>query len=425
VNYKPSYIHSFRKPFFLAALGNVVEFYEFSIYSFLIPIISTLFFPTANKIASLIMGYSIFALSFLARPIGSIIFGYIGDKKGRRFSLSISLLGMAISTTAMGFLPTYSEIGIWASLSLAFLRLIHGICLGGEFTGSLIFLVEHMSEKQKYEHGSLVTSSLVSATIIGWFLGSGVCLLIQNYPSCNNLWRVPFLLSAFTTIIGFLLRRKSLETSEFLISQKNTYQRIGIKDLFKTYFWIIALIFISGGLIGVLFYGLFIFPNVFLATLIKTNSYYLQLTTTAGIGLYMVLLPLMGFASDRIGTKRVMQASAILTMILSYPIFKLLSNGTIFSSLIAEALSALLISGFMAPTSFLITQLFPTQIRYFSVSCSYNLGVSLMAGITPLIFTQFILKPNGFMNCAIYLCFCAFLVIVVSCKVPNPIKLRS
>lgn len=400
-----------KRIFSVACVGNILEFYDFSIYTFLIPIISPLFFPAEEKITSIVIGFSFFFVGFLARPLGSLIFGYLGDKRGRRFSLSISLLGMALSTALIAILPTYNQIGILAPFMLVLLRIIHGICIGGEFIGSLIFLVEHMPSNQKKERGAFYTSCLVASTIMGWFLGSLLCLFSSELNFLGvDYWRIPFFFGLITAVVGYIIRKYSPETPEFL----NIKVKEPSLNIMKSYSREFLAIFGIGGLIGALFYGLFIFPNSYLPEFVGVDYSLAQIATTIGIALYMIFLPIMGRIADKIVPGRLVVYSAFLSLCFAYPIFFLFSTGKFFCILGAEFLSALLIAGFMAPASFVITQIFPINIRYTTTALSYNLGVSILGGMSPLVCIWLLKQTGNLISSFMYLFLCGALALICS-----------
>ena len=197
------------------AIGNLIEFYNFLLYAFFAHDISSLFFPTQDKVISLILAFSLFALGFISRPVGSLLFGYIGDKYGRRHSLVLSLYMMAVPTFLIAWLPTYQSWGLASPLLLVLFRIMQGIAIGGEYTGSAIFLGEHAPAKTR----GLWVSCIPSTTALGVLSGSVVALLAAKILTHEQLlawgWRVPFMLGALLCLLGVLLRRYLPETPVF------------------------------------------------------------------------------------------------------------------------------------------------------------------------------------------------------------------
>ena len=174
------------------AAGNVMEWYDFSIYGYFAAIIGRNFFPTGDRTTSLIAAFGVFAAGFFMRPLGSILFGYIGDKKGRKLALTISVGMMAVPTFLIGVLPTYQQIGLWASLSLVLLRLLQGLSVGGEFTTSAIFLVEGSAARRRGFLGSFAPLGASAGTLLGSAIGAAVTTLLGQASIDSWGWRVPF-----------------------------------------------------------------------------------------------------------------------------------------------------------------------------------------------------------------------------------------
>jgi len=385
--------------FLSSAIGNTLEFYDFATYGFLMPIMAPLFFPATNPINSLLMACGVFAISFLARPIGGLVFGYIGDIYGRKIAFSYSLILMAITTALIGILPTYEKVGVLSPLLLICCRIMQGFCMGGEFSGSLIFAGEHMS--QYYRGSAFITSSITAAGVGGWFLSSVVCSFSLSLNLHSLSWRIPFLLGAIVGIIGYYVRSTPESPVPLLGSFTCTWKigKIG---------WLTAASVAGiGSLMGGIFYGLHIFPNSFLPAHFPSISHVRALQcTTIGIAAYMIFLPLIGWLSDYIKHTKIMQLFAFLTIIFSYPIIILLMTGNFFSIILSEILASFVLAGFMAPATYVMSQSFIPSIRYRLVSLSYNLGACLVGGLTPGIFLFLTENLNYLYGPGAYLAIC-------------------
>lgn len=393
--------------FISASIGNILEFYDFATYGFLMPVMAPLFFPSSNPITSLLLAFGVFAVSFIVRPLGGIIFGYMGDIYGRKIAFSLSLIFMAATTTIIGLLPTYEVAGIIAPCVLILCRLVQGICLGGEFSGSLIYASEHA--RQREHNSAFVTASVTAAGVSGWFLSSLVCSSALNLELAFSSWRIPFLLGSFVGIVGYYIRRSLPESPVLLSNSSNIWQ------IAKSERYTMMSIASIGVLMGGLFYGLHIFPNSYL----PTNYFYISKVTalhctSVGIGAYMVLLPPMGLIADKIGHIKHMKIFSFLTVLLSYPIIYLMMSGQIGYILISEIMGSFILAGFMASATFVMTLHFLPSVRYRLVSLSYNIGASLIGGFTPGIFLFLIEHYHSASGLAIFLLLCGLAGFVAS-----------
>lgn len=366
-----------RRIFIAASFGNILEFYDFSTYGLMMSVMAPLFFPATDPINSLLMACGVFSVSFIVRPLGGLIFGYIGDRYGGKTSFSFSLIFMALSTCLIGLLPIYEEVGILSPTLLIVCRIIQGLCLGGEFTGSLIYASEHINKKNS--HPAFITGCITAAAVSGWFLSSLISYIsiTANLPFAS--WRLPFLLGAGVGLVGFYVRR-SLPDS-ILNIPKNNFDAVSlIKSEIPTVFSIASI----GVVMGALFYGFHIFPNSYLPTKFATITQSQALTYTGfGIGIYMLFLPVFGWASDKIGHLKFMSFFSTLTALFSTFILSWILSGDTNLILGAEFLASLILAGYMAPATYVMTQSFPTGFRYRLASLSYNLGASIVGGLTP------------------------------------------
>jgi MHS family proline/betaine transporter-like MFS transporter len=205
-----------KKYVFASLVGNGLEWYDFAIFGYFSPVLSKLFFPSSSPFISLINIFAVFAVGFLSRPLGAYIFGKIGDQQGRKQAFLYSMLLMAFSTSLMGLLPTYDSIGILAPLLLVLLRVFQGVSLGGEFTGSLSFVIEHSPTSRKGMLGALTYSGGFLGSVFGASIGTLVTFWIPPQQLFAWGWRIPFLFGFVIAFMGYYLRRKVEETPAFL-----------------------------------------------------------------------------------------------------------------------------------------------------------------------------------------------------------------
>jgi MHS family proline/betaine transporter-like MFS transporter len=255
-----------QKTVLAGAIGNVLEWYDFALFGYFASVLSRLFFPSSDPSLSLIATFGVFAVGFLARPLGALLFGYWGDTRGRRAALAWSIILMAFPTCLVGLLPTYAQIGLAAPLTLTALRFLQGLSVGGEFTGSVTFLVEHAAPTERGYIGSWAGFSAQ----IGALLGSGVGALATASLSSEALeqwgWRIPFVAGSVIALVGWYLRRRIPESPAFQrLQQEGEVSSSPIRELLASYrgplLQVIGLVLLH----GVGFYIIYVFLPTYLA----------------------------------------------------------------------------------------------------------------------------------------------------------------
>ena len=390
---------SYRKVAIAACFGTFLEWYDFLTFATLAVIFGPLFFPASDPSTGLLASLATFGVGMVVRPIGAIIFGSIGDRIGRRpiFMITITLMGVA--TVCVGFLPTYSEIGIWAPIMLVSLRLLQGLSAGGEIGGSAVYLTEHAGDS----HRGLKTSFLQLMGPLGILVSTLQIALLQKYLSPDEFltwgWRVPFWISILLLIIAFKARMALEETPVYLQlskaeSKSKTPLRDNLRDretrkrMFLLFFCISA-----GG--AILFFCVQVYTSIFLKTTVKLPS---ELVDQLSIYAICALLPLTIFAgwlSDKIGRKPVIVSGLFLGSTLILPAFYLLeqigqdanyNNPIIIIGAILIGLSAIL-ALVVGPQTALLAELFPAKSRNSAATLPHNLAAGWIGGLLPLIVT--------------------------------------
>ncbi len=377
-------------------VGNILEWYDFTVYGFFATVIGSLFFPSEDKIASLIAAYGVFAAGYLMRPLGGVLFGIIGDKLGRQKALSLSILLMAIPTTLLGCLPTHARWGWVSAILLIFLRLLQGISVGGEFTGSISFLVEKAPEGKRGFYGSWTTFGVMG----GMLLGSGVGALVTNVLTPEQIhdygWRIPFLLGFLVGITGFYLR-KGMARDDVIekLKREGGLSRSPLKELWTGYRNSAAkLIFFNWGF-AVSVYLIFIYLTSYLHSFLGVPMHLALSANTIAMVVLMCAIPFMGKLSDRVGRKPMLLAALMGFTLLTFPLFGLLFKSTfsaILSSLLVFALMESVLQG-VVPAA--MAEMFPARIRYTGLSVSYNIAMALFGGTAPMVATWLIKITGG------------------------------
>jgi MHS family proline/betaine transporter-like MFS transporter len=387
-----------------ATIGNAIVYYDITLYGFFTIFLSPLFFPAENLLTSQLASLGVFAAGFMARPFGGLIFGHIGDRYGRKKALITSILLVTIPTTVIGILPTYSSIGILAPITLVLCKLLQGVCTGGEYSGAAIFLSEHHRGQSEGLAGSILPASSIVGAILGTGFG-GLCTL-SAMPSWA--WRIPFLLGGILGIIGYILRSSLIESPEFVATQKeNHLVKIPILEVIKQDKRAFFCAF------GISIYNIVLFyiPVVYIAQFMLPNE------TLASAGLFLntglmvlliVLLPLMGYVSDRFGKERLMIISTIASFILALPLFLFLNyENSLTNVFIVLIIFGFLMSASVAPSVSFIPALFPIQERYSAMAIAIGFGEAL-GGTTPLICHALVVAMDTLIAPAFYLMICSF-----------------
>ena len=399
--------------------GNVLEWYDFTVYGFLASIIGAQFFPDEDKTVQLISAFGVFAAGYLMRPIGGIIFGNIGDKHGRKKALLISVLLMAIPTTLIAFLPTYNEIGWVAALLLIILRLLQGLSVGGEFTGSISFLVEKAPKDKRGFFGSWSTFGVFGGMLLGAALTALITSLLSPEHMHSYGWRIPFLFGSVIGVVSLFLR-KGMGEEKF---EKSKSSKTPLADFWANYKIPALKIILLSWSFGVSVYLIFIFLPTYLHTFLNVDLSLALSAHTITIIVLMLMIPFFGILNDKLGRKTVLIASLIGFVIFSYPLFNILFEKTFMAILAAMICFAVLEAMFQSVMPALMTESFPKSVRYTGLSVSYNISMALFGGTTPLI-SAWLVKLSGgdIMAPAYYLIATSILGIIVVFTMPETYK---
>lgn len=382
-----------RKVILFSSIGNAFEFFDYAIYGFLIPYMVPLFFPSSDIVASNISAFGVFALGFVAMPLGGIFIGYIGDTRGIKAALSFAILLTSIANLFIFLLPTYHMIGVAAPMILTICRILQGVSMGGEYSGSLIFISENFRYAKGSSHlKSFYTSLPLSAGMLGWFLGA-ITTSMFTFENNTYYWRVPFLIAGLTGFFALYIRLSSImetkEMQDYLKSKKVMVYSGGV----KAFLCLIGF----GCAISAIFYSFCIFANSFLSQIVLMSTSDAISISMFGVFIFMVLLPMWGYIADVFGHKRILLFSGIFLCVSVYPIWYLLVSGKIFSALIAEFIIMNVLAAYNAPITYIMTRFYTVNNRYLRVSLGYNIGMSI-GGSVPLICLNLYSKTNNIVS---------------------------
>ncbi|MBO4222604.1 MFS transporter [Bradyrhizobium neotropicale] len=383
----------FRRVIVAASVGNIIEWYDFYIFGSLAAVLSVKFFEQSHPVAALLSTIALFTAGFLIRPLGAFLFGWMGDRVGRKYTFLITLTGMGLGTGAIGLIPTYQSIGLTAAFVLFGLRMIQGLCLGGEYGGAITYVAEHVPDDRRgYYTGWLQTSPT-----LGIVVSLAVIILTRIYFGDQAFnawgWRVPFLLSFLLVAIAIYIRLQLQETPIFQeIKARGQMTRNPWKEAFLSanikYIGIAIIVLIGQ---GVVWYSGQFWALYFLQQVSKVDA----LTSSYIVGAALLLatpsLIFFGWLSDLIGRKPVILGGMLLAAITYYPLYLWLGTVTQPGNInypIAIFIIFILVCyvGMVyGPVGAFLAEFFPSRIRYTSVSVPYHIGNGWGGGLVPFI----------------------------------------
>ena len=396
-----------------AAIGNTVEWFDFAIYGFLATYIAEKFFPSGDETAALLNTFAIFAAAFFMRPLGGFFFGPLGDRIGRQKVLALVILLMSCSTFAIGLVPSYDTIGVFAPLLLLFLRCLQGFSAGGEYGSGACFLAEYASDK----HRGFVVSFLVWSVVVGFLLGSltvtGLETVLSEGAMDSYGWRIPFLIAGVLGAVGLYIRLRLGDTPEFeALRDEGEVASSPLKEAVTTSWRPILQI---AGLVvihNVGFYIVFTFlPSYFTKTLgfTKTDAF-VSITVASLVAL--ILIPPLGALSDRIGRKPLLIAGSLAFAVFAYPLFVMLNTGSLAAAIAAHAGLAAIESVFVCASLAAGAELFATRVRSSGYSIGYNVSVALFGGTAPYVATWLVARTGNDLAPAYYVIVAALVTLI-------------
>jgi MFS transporter, MHS family, proline/betaine transporter len=381
-----------RRAVVACGIGQIFEIYDFVIYGLMAGALARAFFPSEDPVAGLLSTFATFAVGFVMRPVGAVVIGAYGDRHGRRAALVVTIGLMAAATGVIGLIPSYGSIGLAAPIILVLCRMAQGFSTGGEWGGAAAFLVEYAPPERRgaissYQQAATALG-LLAATLVAFILTS-----VMDAPTFTNWgWRVPFLIGFVLGPIGYYLRTKVEETPAFERTvAKQEVSRSPLRRSLAEYPGPVLAAF-GVSIIGcVLNYVFFIFVPSFAQQQLHIPASATFLSTLIGGVIYLALTPLTGRLSDRIGRKPLFFAASAASVVLAYPLFQMLvSMHSMTGLILVQAVASVILTLYTGPICAVLSEQFPTNIRYTALSVSYGFAVAIFGGFAPLISTGLI-----------------------------------
>jgi MHS family proline/betaine transporter-like MFS transporter len=396
-----------------ATIGNLLEWYDFAVYGFFATTLSKLFFPASDPTTSLLLTFATFGVGFLMRPVGALVIGVYGDRRGRKKALMLTMGLMAVGTGAIGLLPTNNQLGVSAAVLLVLARLMQGFSAGGESGGSITFIVECAPSNRRGFFGSFQQATVAA----GLLLGSLTATLLTTNLAPSQLqewgWRIPFLLGVLIAPAGMYLRKQLRDTPAYeavksansvtrtpLLLTLQTQSKQVLQGAGVTLLWSVA------------YYICFAYLPTYAIRELRISAADAFLANTIALTAVILLSPVMGAISDQIGRKPLLLGSTILFGGLAYPLLSWLGASHDFTTLSIVALSfALFLAMYNGPGPAALSELFPTNVRFTGLSIGYNISAAVFGGFAPFASAYLIDLTGQKVAPAYFLTICALLTL--------------
>ncbi|HRV59829.1 MAG: MFS transporter [Solirubrobacterales bacterium] len=411
------------KSAWFGTLGAAMEWYDFTLYVYLAPVISQLFFPSDNSLDSLLATFGVFAAGYLMRPLGAAILGDIGDTRGRKFALGLSISVMALGMLLTGLLPTEASIGALAPILLVLIRMAQGFSLGGEFSGSIVLL----AESAKPRHRGFTTNLVQISTGIGFLLSSATVAilhaLLDNHQMDTWGWRLPFFIGAAIGVVALvlLITKVPIEDPE----EKDKPDDVPLKTLFENERAPLIINFLLNGHQALIYYVVATFIPTFVTSILGGPPQDGLFASALAAIVFMALCPPAGSLSDRYGRRPILAIAAVLMAIAAVPLFALISKVELPAVIGGQLGLMVLVVLFTSPALVIATELFSRETRYSGVAVGYNLGATLFGGTAPLVCTALISITGWNLSPGLLLAVGSILVLIVIHYAPETAPVRT
>lgn len=386
-----------------SSAGTLIEWYDFYIFGSLATIISAQFFPKANPTAGLLSTLAIFATGFVVRPFGALVFGRIGDVVGRKTAFLVTLLIMGFSTFAIGLVPSFEQIGVTAPLLVLLLRLAQGLALGGEYGGAATYVAEHAPDSRRGFYTSFIQTTATLGLLVSIAVVLGLQLTMGQATFEQWGWRIPFLLSAVLVVFSYFIRRKLQESPLFQeAAAQGKTSKNPLRDSFlvpeNRKLVVLALVGATMGQ-GVVWYTGQFYALYFLQTELRVDKVVANMIVACALILATPLFVVFGALSDRIGRKWIMVAGMGLAAVSYVPIYLAMAANagpppTVPILVALVLVQVVFVTMVYGPIAALLVELFPTRVRYTSMSLPYHIGNGVFGGLVPLIGTAAVARSG-------------------------------
>ena len=392
-----------RKAILGSVVGNIMEWYDVGVYAYVAVLVGQAFLPAASDTTQNLFSLGVFAVTFIARPLGGVILGQLGDRLGRKEVLAFTLMMMAIATFGIGILPPASVLGIWAPILLICLKLVQGFSTGGEYAGATTFVTEYAPDKKRGFYASLLDWGSYMGNALGAGLVTVLMLTLPDDVMATWGWRIPFMLALPMGAIALYLRSRIEDTPAFRGAQAEDDEEepadlaavesdimkpegpLGLRDMVRTYWRELAtaIVLVAGA--NTVGYALTSYMPTYLTTTLGYDEVHGPLLTLPVLVLVAFLVPVIGYWSDHVGRKPVLFSAAVSAVVLVVPAFMLMEHGQMWSTLLGLLLLAYPVAAYVGNLAASLPAIFPTSSRYGGMGISYNFAVAVFGGTAAFI----------------------------------------
>lgn len=403
-----------RRVITAAAVGSLIENYDFAVYGYVTPIIAGLFFAQGDPNAALLATLATFATAYLARPIGGLVFGHVGDRFGRRGALAVVLIGMALATFLIGVLPTYAAIGVGATALLVLARLIQGLAAGGEIPGAATYVAESSPARRR----GLNTSLMQLAVVAGTLLGSVEVAVLTSALGPETMaawgWRIPFLVALPLGVVGLYVRLRLEDSPEFrAMAENRSIARLPVGALLRTQKralargFAVAVVYVAG------YYVVYLYMPTYLTHSVGVQASVASLSTTISLVAALVIIPLGGVLADRFARTSIVVAGAVVMGLLAVPMFALVSTGSTAAVIVGQLVLSMPVAVLIGTSLVVLTDVFSTDVRVTGSGLALNLAAVGFGGTAPLICAALVEATGSLLAPAYYLIGAAVLALTL------------
>lgn len=411
-----------RKSIIAGSIGVFVHWFDWAIYAYLSATIAQVFFPEQSGAAGIMAVFGVLALSFAVRPIGALIFGHFGDKVGRTKTLTIVILAMAAGTLMVGIIPGYLTIGVWAPILLVIARIIQGLAAGGEYGSAAAFMAEYSPVK----HRGFGVSWIEVGSLLGFLAAALVVYILSISISEESLvnwgWRLPFILSAPLGVIGFYIRLHIEDTPEFQsLEEMDSVASSPIKDVLLHSGKETVQAGIIEAMMNVTFYVVLVYLLVYQESMLGWSASKAALLSSVASIVAIIIVPLAGAWSDKIGRRPLLIGAAVSLILLSYPLFLIMGMNTTWAGTVSTVGLGVILAVILGVHAVTCAELFPTRTRQSGMSISYQAGTALFAGTAPYVITWLIAETGNLFIPAYYLIGMGIIGLIVILRIPETV----